>query len=260
VRGRRWWIAGGTVAVVAVAALAAWWFLLRTDAPDPVSLEGAVASVTSSTVATTTSEAATTTTSPGNDETTTSTTASTPAPAGDGIEGSWVLAADGRSFAGYRVREELASIGAFTAAGRSTEVTGALEVAGSQATSVEVVVDMTALQSDDSRRDGAMRRQALETDAFPEASFRTTAPIELPAGAAGGEPVAVEATGDLTLHGVTREVSIPLEAQLVDGVVVVVGSLEIEFADYGIDTPSAAIVLSVEDRGVMEFQLAFVRP
>ena len=254
--GRRLWIAGGTVAVVAVAALAAWWFLLRSDAPDPVSLEGAVASVTSTTAATTTGEDGTTTSTAG--ETTTAPPSAT-APTGDGIAGSWVLAADGRSFAGYRVREELASIGAFTAAGRSTAVSGSLEVSESRVTSVEVVVDMTALESDDSRRDGAMRRQALETDAFPEASFRTTGPIDLPPGAAEGEPVAVEAAGDLTLHGVTNAVTIPLEAQLVDGVVVVVGSLEIEFADYDIETPSAAIVLSVEDRGIMEFQLAFVR-
>jgi polyisoprenoid-binding protein YceI len=257
VAGRRFWIAGGTVAVIAVAALAAWWFLLRSDAPDPVSLEGAVASVTSTTAATTTSEDGTTTSTAG--ETTTAAPSTTAPPPGDGIAGSWVLAADGRSFAGYRVREELASIGAFTAAGRSTAVSGSLEVSESRVTSVEVVVDMTALESDDSRRDGAMRRQALETDAFPEASFRTTGPIDLPAGAAEGEPVAVEATGDLTLHGVTNAATIPLEAQLVDGVVVVVGSLEIEFADYDIETPSAAIVLSVEDRGIMEFQLAFVR-
>jgi polyisoprenoid-binding protein YceI len=252
------WIAGGTVAVVAVAAFAAWWFLLRSDAPDPVSLEDAVASATSTTAGTTTGGGETTTSTGG--ETATSTPSpTTTVPAGDGIEGTWTLAADGRSFSGYRVREELASIGAFTAAGRSTEVAGGMEISGSQVISVEVVVDMTALESDDSRRDGAMRRQALETDTFPEASFRTTTPIDLPSGASEGEPFAVEAAGELTLHGVTREVAIPLEAQLVEGVVVVVGSLEVEFADYDIDTPRAAIVLSVEDRGIMEFQLAFVR-
>jgi polyisoprenoid-binding protein YceI len=259
VTGRRWLIAAGTVAVVAVAAFAAWWFLLRSDAPDPVNLEDAVASVTSTTAAPTTSEGATSSAGEGTTTSAPVTTSTAVSPGGDGIEGSWVPAADGRSFAGYRVREELASIGAFTAAGRSTGVTGSLQIAGSQVTAVEVVVDMTALQSDDSRRDGAMRRQALETDAFPEASFRTTGPIELPTGAGEGAPVTLEATGELTLHGVTRQVTIPLEAQLVDGVVVVVGSLEIEFADYGIETPRAAIVLSVEDRGIMEFQLAFVR-
>ena len=34
---------------------------------------------------------------------------------------------------------------------------------------------------------------------------------------------------------------------------------EIEFADYGIDRPTAPLVLSVEDRGVMELQLVFRR-
>ena len=74
---------------------------------------------------------------------------------------------------------------------------------------------------------------------------------------AEGEQISVTAVGDFTLHGVTRRVEIPLEGQLTDGLVVVVGSLEIEFADYDIVAPTAPIVVSVEDRGIMEFQLVF---
>ncbi len=64
-----------------------------------------------------------------------------------------------------------------------------------------------------------------------------------------------EATGDLTIHGVTRSVTVPIEGQLVGDTVVVVGRLEILFADYDIEKPSAGIVLSVDDLGEMEFQL-----
>ena len=66
-----------------------------------------------------------------------------------------------------------------------------------------------------------------------------------------------DAVGDLTIHGTTRPVEIPLEAQLVDGVVVVVGSLDIVFADYGVSVPDAPIVVSAEDHGVIELQLFF---
>lgn len=66
--------------------------------------------------------------------------------------------------------------------------------------------------------------------------------------------------GDLTLHGVTKQVAIPVEGQFTNGQVVVVGSLEIVFADYMIDKPSAASVLSVDDHGVLEIQLVFGRP
>ena len=71
--------------------------------------------------------------------------------------------------------------------------------------------------------------------------------------------LSVTATGDLTLHGVTREVQIPMEGQLVGDRVAVVGSIEIVFADYDMDTPSAFIVLAIDDHGIMEFQLVFER-
>jgi hypothetical protein len=51
----------------------------------------------------------------------------------------------------------------------------------------------------------------------------------------------------------------PIEAQLVDDNIVVVGSLDIVFADYGVSVPSAPIVVSAEDHGVVEFQLFFTQ-
>ena len=53
--------------------------------------------------------------------------------------------------------------------------------------------------------------------------------------------------------------TLPLEAQLVGDNIVVVGSLDIVFADYGVSVPSAPVVLSAEDEGVLELQLFFSR-
>ena len=169
------------------------------------------------------------------------------------------MLADGSSFAGYRVEEELARIGATTAVGRSTVLTGSLVFDGAAITEVVIEVDLTALTSDDSRRDGALRRQALETNTYPSTTFTLTQPIPIDAVPAEGEMLSVTATGDLTLHGVTREVQIPMEGQLVGDRVAVVGSIEIVFADYDMDTPSAFIVLAIDDHGIMEFQLVFER-
>ena len=74
---------------------------------------------------------------------------------------------------------------------------------------------------------------------------------------ADGQTISVTATGELTLHGVTKTVQVPIEARLSGDVVTVAGSIAIAFADYGIDPPSSFIVLSVEDHGTMEFQLHF---
>ena len=181
------------------------------------------------------------------------------APADAGLAGRWEVLADGSSFAGYRVEEELARIGATTAVGRSTVLTGSLVFDGAAITEVVIEVDLTALTSDDSRRDGALRRQALETNTYPSTTFTLTEPIPIDEVPAEGEMLSVTATGDLTLHGVTREVQIPMEGQLVGDRVAVVGSIEIVFADYDMDSPSAFIVLAIDDHGIMEFQLVFER-
>ena len=272
-------IAVGLAAVlVAVVGAGGWYFFIRDDAPPPVSLEGAVASTqatatptaastptaTPTPTATATAEATPTrTATAAPTPTATPTSAATPAaeaastrPEGE-LTGVWTLSDRGESFAGYRVREELATVGATTAVGRSSAITASLEFDGSAITAVDVEVDMTQLRSDQSRRDGALRQQAIETNTYPTSSFALTEPIPLDGVPAEGETISVTAVGDLTLHGVTRQVEIQLEGQLTDGLVVVIASIEIVFADYDIEKPRAGIVISVEDRGIMEFQLVF---
>lgn len=227
---------------VALAAGGAWWFLLRSDAPDPVSLDEAVAEVTGSTVAATSTLPASSTT-----------------PERLELAGVWETVAGNGSFAGYRVEEELARIGFTTAAGRTGDVTATLTIEGNSVVAVAVQVDMQTLESDDNRRDRAIRQQALETNSFPDGSFTLTEPIDLPAGASEGGAFTVTAVGDLELHGVVNRVEVAIEAQLIDGIIAVVGSAEILFDDYDIDKPSALGVLSVDDKGIMEFQLLFTR-
>lgn len=159
------------------------------------------------------------------------------------------------SFVGYRVQEELASIGGNTAVGRTPDVSGTVTIEGMTVTAAEITADLTTLKSDDDRRDNQLRRQALETDRYPTAAFSLTEPIELPAEAAQGAAVKVTATGDLTLHGVTKSVQIPLTARLETDRVVLIGSIEITFADYQMEKPNSFMVLSVEDHGTLELQL-----
>ncbi len=161
------------------------------------------------------------------------------------------------SFVGYRVDETLAGNEANTAVGRTPDVTGSLVLDGTSITTVEVRANLLTLQSDDDRRDGQLRRQALETERFPEASFRLTSAIDLGPAPADGETLSATATGELTLHGVTRTVDVPVQAMLSGDVVTVGGSIDILFADYAIAQPSSFLVLSIEDHGIMEFQLHF---
>lgn len=279
-RRKRLLLWGGAAVVVVIALVGAflWWFF-RDDAPDEVSIDDAAAQVLS-TDDTDGTEAPTTAEDVPDDTAAPDTAAADDAPGdadaaadaptdGDAatIEGVWTIDTSvgefsfedsTGTFAGFRVEEELTAIGSTTAVGRTPEVSGTITIDGTTVTDVTVEADMTAIATNDSRRDSKVQ-DALETGDHPLATFRTTQPIELDEGASSGEVVAVTAPGELTIHGVTTAVEMPLEAQLVGDTIVVVGSLEIVFADYGVSVPSAPIVLSASDDGELELQLFFTR-
>lgn len=248
----------GVVAVVAVAGGAVWWFL-RDDAPKEVSLEDAVEQVQSSSTTTTT---ATDDTTAGSTETTTADSTSA-----DGIEGDWTVdtttgdfdyeSATG-TFAGFRIKEKLSGVGDTTAVGRTGDVSGGITIEGTTLTKATFQVDLTSITTNESRRDSRVQ-DALETGDFPTATFELTSPVDLGSAATTGGPVKVTATGDLTIHGETHSVDVAIEAQLVNGTVVVVGSTDITFSDYGVSVPQSPVVLSVSDSGTVEMQLLLVR-
>jgi polyisoprenoid-binding protein YceI len=229
------------LAVLGTAGFAGWWFLIRDDAPPPADID---------------------------------TASETLAEAGGGGEdvavadlvGDWAVDNSVGNFddfsgtwAGYRFDEELASVGAQTAVGRTPGVTGEMTLSEDQVTAVDVEVDMTALQSDQDRRDQAIKSRGLETERFPTGSFTLTEPVDLPDGVETGERVQATATGDLTLHGVTQEVTVDLEAELTGDRAVVVGSSPVALADFDIEPPTNAAVLSVAGEGEFEFQVFFAK-
>ena len=266
----------GLAAGFIVLVGAVWFFFIRSDAPPEVSLEDAIAAVTDDTTTTTadagtpettaateTSSAPQTTTADSSTPETTAATETTSASettAGPAtLDGSWDID-QSASFAGYRIGEELANIGTVTAVGRTTDVEATLTFAGTAVTELSVTVDMTTLQSDRSQRDNALRTRGLETNDFPTATFVLTEPLELGVAPVEDEPFSGTAVGDLTLHGVTNSISMPVEGSLVPGTVVVIGSVDVALADYGMEPPTGFSVLSINDTGTIEVQLAFVRP
>jgi polyisoprenoid-binding protein YceI len=272
---RRWFIITACVVVVLALALggALWWYL-RDDAPAAVNLESASAQVgqtaettTPATAAATAPDTASTGTASAAAETTTPATSGTTAAATSAaaVSGTWAVNTSigefsfensTGSFVGFRVQEELSSIGSTTAVGRTPTVTGTITFDGTTLAAATIEADMSEIVTNDSRRDDRVQ-DALETGEFPTATFTLTQPIDLGDAVNTGAPVSVQATGDLTVHGVTTPVTIPLEAQLVDGTIVVVGSLDIALSTYGVEAPSAPIVVSVSDDAVMELQLFF---
>lgn len=245
------------VVLVAAALGAAAWYLIR-DNPDQASLAGALAGRSTTTTINAGGGSTTTTASSGDTEPD-DTEAAT-------IEGTWTMRSGGGfdfssstgTFAGFRIKEELGGIGATEAVGRTGDVTGSMSISGSEVTAADFTVDLTTIRSNDSRRASRIQ-EALDTARFPTATFKLTKPIELPDGAAAGKAVKVTATGALTIHGVTRSVRFPLQAQLDGNAVAVAGSLDVSFADYDVEVPKSRVVLAVEDHGPIELQLLLTR-
>lgn len=181
-----------------------------------------------------------------------------------GIAGAWTVdvsvgdftveEATTATFVGFRVDEVLDSIGSATAVGRTPGVTGTITIDGTTVEAADLTADLTSIVSNESRRDGSIQR-ALNTSSNPEARFVLTEPIDLGEGAAQGEAVSVIATGELTVNGVTNEVEVDLEAQLIDGMILVTGTTDIAFAEYDVTAPTSPAVLSVENEGTIEIQL-----
>jgi polyisoprenoid-binding protein YceI len=182
-------------------------------------------------------------------------TAATAAPSADGVDGEWTIAAT--SEVGYRVDE---SINGFdtTANGRTEAVTGSFTIGGTAVSAGSFTVDMTTFKSDESRRDSQFNGRIMEVDTFPTSTFTLTTPIDFGEVPADGSTITASATGDLTLHGVTKSVTFDVEATFQNGRVGVLGNIPVVFADYGISNPSFATI-TTEDHGILEFVLIFDR-
>lgn len=232
------------IALVAVVVLGGafgvWWYLIRDDTPPPAALP---------------------------DRPDPESSGDGPAGSTETADGRWSIVAGDDTFAGFRITENFTGGIDNTAVMHSPAVTGTLEVDGTAIDDVTVEVELGALVSKDSvppgvpgieNRVGQMRGDGLEIDAFPTASFELTEPIALAGEPTAGETITADATGDLTVHGETRSVTIPIEARWSGDVVDVAGSLEVALADYGMTPPERPFV-SASDTGTLEFQLAYER-
>ncbi len=184
--------------------------------------------------------------------------ASTANPASTPGAGTWTVTTG--SQAGYRVREKLASLPAPSdAVGRTSAVSGTMTLApsasGPSVTAASITVDVSQLTSDQSRRDQRIHSQGLQSDRYPTATFKLTAPIALTTDAASGQTVHVSATGDLTIHGVTKSVTIPIDARLTGSKIELVGSITFPFSQFGMTPPSIGGFVTVQNNATMEFQL-----
>ncbi len=188
-------------------------------------------------------------------ETTRPAGSSTTAPTAATIDGEWSVKSG--STVGYRAKEVLFGQDA-EAAGRTTDVTGTMTIAGTSVDDASFTADLTTLKSDSDNRDNQVQGRILNTAEFPNATLEITQPIELDSIPADLVEVTVAATGDLTIHGTTKTVTFDLKARRNGETIEVNGAIPITWSDYNIGAPSGGPA-QVADDGEMEFLITFER-
>lgn len=230
-RSLRAWLLSAVVAVIAIGAagvLFIYFVLFSHSAPAPLALAAPPA------------------------------TTQSPALTSTAIPGSWTVAS--KSVAGYRVHERLAFLSAPSdAVGRTSQITGSATIGGSGTalvlTTASFTVNVQSLTSDQAMRDSHIQTLGLESAQFPHATFALSSPVTLPTDATSGAEIQVSLDGALSIHGVTKTVTIPVQARLSGSEIEVVGSITFPWGEFGMQAPNVAGFVTVDGTATMEFDL-----
>jgi len=140
--------------------------------------------------------------------------------------------------------------------GRTSHVSGAMEVVGSTVTTANIVVNMRTVVC--SCVHDSKYQDMLDIDQHPYSTFDLTTPITLPDLPAEGVVIEVPVTGIFTIHGVTREVSFTLSALREAGRIAINGLIPVRLEDYNIENPDAGAFGGLSNASI-ELLVAFER-
>ena len=183
--------------------------------------------------------------------TTHSTTAAASATTSDipGIGGTYHVGSG--SEAGYRVTE--VSVGQeATAVGRTAKIWGSITISGASVTTGTFTVDMASVESDQSQRNAQFDGRIMDVAQYPTATLKLTVPIALGTILPVGSTVTYTASGDLTMRGVTRQVTFPLKAERTANGIYTLADIPIVFADWDIPNPSIGGFVTTNSSGILE--------
>ncbi len=157
----------------------------------------------------------------------------------------------------YRVAEILFGQSAI-AVGKTSHISGSFTLQASTVSAASFAVPLSTVMSNEPLRDQQFRTRIMDVAQYPDAVFTLTSPIQLVSVPSIGRIIAVEATGNLAIHGVTRSVTFALTAERTATVIEVSGSIPITFADWHIENPSGGPA-EVGSSGKMDFLLRLSR-
>jgi polyisoprenoid-binding protein YceI len=128
--------------------------------------------------------------------------------------------------------------------GKTSDVNGTIvaDPANSSTASVLININIDSLDTGVSLRNKEMRERYLETPKFGTATFKSVSVIGPPSIAVNA-PTDINVIGDLTLHGVTKRMTIPVRVVLIpDGRIHATTNFKIHMPDFGITVPHNVLV------------------
>jgi polyisoprenoid-binding protein YceI len=177
--------------------------------------------------------------------------------------GAKLVIADGSS-ATYRVTEQFVGV-AFTneAEGTTNLVSGTLTIDGDGpiAPGSKLTIDLRGLKSDQDQRDGFIQNRTLETAKFPNAEFVPTKVTGLEKMIPSTGQAGIALTGNLTIHGVTKEVTFQGIATFNPRNNSVAGRAKtsLTFDEFGLSQPKIGRLASVDNKIDLELVYRFKR-
>jgi polyisoprenoid-binding protein YceI len=162
----------------------------------------------------------------------------------------------GKSTASFKVREQLVGNDLPNdAIGKTTSVSGTVTIKADgsiDSTSSKFVVDLSTLVSDKSMRDNYIKRNSLQTDQFPTATFVPTQASGLPNPLPTSGQKNFQLTGDMTIHGVTKSITWTVTGAISGNGATGTAITSFKFEDFGLSQPRVSVVLSVVDLITLE--------
>ena len=111
-----------------------------------------------------------------------------------------------------------------------------------EAATVNLVVNVHSLDTGVGLRNKEMRERYLQTPKFPDATFKSVS-VAGASTIAPNAPADIKITGDFTLHGITKRLTIPVRVVLIpDGRIHATSQFNVHMPDFGIDVPKNVLV------------------
>lgn len=124
--------------------------------------------------------------------------------------------------------------------------------------SSRIVVPAAAMRTGNRRRDRTLREKVLETARYPEIVFELRQFTGDLSRFRPGETFSVQVVGDLTVHGKTAAVQLPVDVFVFPKAVVLTGSFPVHWRAYGLQDPSLRLVARVKEPMFVAFRLRAV--